>query len=373
MKDEERAQEERVLADWEPDKEAPAPEWNRKRVRRMIWRTRLGIAQNVVATLLLLFIVYSAYMISVHIYYDTSGRSDEFKRYVATLVELHEDGIQVDRRGHYSVELTPWLTQQVTMKLYKSVGAWKVISGEVTAKKRLFGSVTYKLDINTEYLDENGQFSFSVPPDLLKDDPNRRQRNDSRDVWERLKHIGDGYVAEMAFSTARGMEPDELWELLSKYRVRIYSMPVYAGELKTLKNISYTSSRSGSEEQYYVPHLILRPYVKYSEHGWETVSWLSDRAVVWESVEQMMKDIEWLSEKGDYREENDDLQRLEYLRQNGAKVYGAVVTGPVRELEKLQQETDLAYFQLGRTEIWNWRDEVIVETQVDGDEGESQK
>ncbi|MFC0215437.1 sigma-70 family RNA polymerase sigma factor [Paenibacillus urinalis] len=141
----------------------------------------------------------------------------------------------------------------------------------------------------------------------------------------------------------------------SNYQVRVLSMPVYAGELKgDLKNIPHSTSN----ELHFVPHLTLRPFVKYQEegNGMSWAGWLENADTLKQSVDQMLKDIEWLRQERSYRESENDGKRLDYLKENGVKVYGAVVTGPVRELEKLKQEQGLFYFQLGRIEIWNWEE-----------------
>ena len=41
-----------------------------------------------------------------------------------------------------------------------------------------------------------------------------------------------------------------------------------------------------------------------------------------------------------YNGVDEDKQRLAYLKKNGVQVYGATVTGPVRELEKLKEESE---------------------------------
>ncbi|MED4582947.1 anti sigma factor C-terminal domain-containing protein [Brevibacillus choshinensis] len=45
---------------------------------------------------------------------------------------------------------------------------------------------------------------------------------------------------------------------------------------------------------------------------------------------------------------------MDYLKKNDVMVYGAVVTGPVRELEKLRQNPFFLDCKLGRIEVWNW-------------------
>ncbi|MGG4104049.1 anti sigma factor C-terminal domain-containing protein [Paenibacillus lautus] len=48
-----------------------------------------------------------------------------------------------------------------------------------------------------------------------------------------------------------------------------------------------------------------------------------------------------------YNGVDDDKHRLAYLKKNGVQVYGATVTGPVKELEKLKEEQEFWEFRLG--------------------------
>lgn len=303
--------EEKLLQNWEPDTNELDSPWDEKKFKRMIWRTRFTVVRSVVATLLLILMLVWVYMMFETMYYHNSGKSDKFIRYVTTLVETHEPGFKVEKNGHPKAELTPFLTQKITLKLFKQVGEWQVIAGEVTATQMLFGDVTYSINENVTYLGTPSRFSFVAPLDLLTEDPNRRQVASNRSVWERLKHIEDGYVAEMAFSTVVGMEPEPLRQKLSNYQVRILSMPVYAGELKGgLKNIP----RSASDGLNFVPHLTLRPFVQYQEEG-KGMSWaggLSNADDIKQSADQMLKDIEWLKQEGSYRDSEVDGKRLDY-------------------------------------------------------------
>ncbi|TKI02527.1 anti sigma factor C-terminal domain-containing protein, partial [Bacillus cereus] len=44
------------------------------------------------------------------------------------------------------------------------------------------------------------------------------------------------------------------------------------------------------------------------------------------------------------------------VKENGVKVYGIVITGPSKELLKLQNSPHVRYATLGDIEIWNWFD-----------------
>ena len=50
-------------------------------------------------------------------------------------------------------------------------------------------------------------------------------------------------------------------------------------------------------------------------------------------------------------------KRYEYIKENGVKVYGIVITGPSKELLKLQNSPHVRYATLGDIEVWNWFDQ----------------
>lgn len=50
-------------------------------------------------------------------------------------------------------------------------------------------------------------------------------------------------------------------------------------------------------------------------------------------------------------------KRYQYIKDNGVKVYGMVITGPSKELLKLQNSPNVRYATLGDIEVWNWFDQ----------------
>lgn len=59
-----------------------------------------------------------------------------------------------------------------------------------------------------------------------------------------------------------------------------------------------------------------------------------------------------------YRDNMNDLllleQRYQYIKDNGIQVYGVVVTGPTKELLKLQNLGSVHSPALGDVGLWNW-------------------
>jgi len=47
-------------------------------------------------------------------------------------------------------------------------------------------------------------------------------------------------------------------------------------------------------------------------------------------------------------------ERYDYLKKNGFQAYGAVVTGPTKELLKLKNIEGVSNQKLGDVELWNW-------------------
>ena len=350
--DQDDKNEQRMLVSWkEPEdkQEQLEKKWDEKRARRLVWRTRLLVGKSVVGSLFFLFVLYVLYMVPVNIVYTSSGKDQAFVRYVATLVETTHTGLMMENWAvHGDAEINAFLTQSATLPVYRQVGDWRVIVGEVKAKKWLFGDVQYSLELKRKYVDEQEEFSFAVPPELIGQTADKKQASDH--IWQQIKQIDNGYVAQMAFSTMTAMTPEELRKRLARYNLDILQMPVYAGELTAVKQISY----SGSNGYRYVPHFTLRPAVEYHGSGGSRDGQLNGSDQVQRAQKQMLLDIDWLQQNGSYNGKENDALRSAYLKKNPLKVYGAVVTGPIRELEKLQQEADFHDFQLGDIEVWKW-------------------
>ncbi|WP_249365316.1 anti sigma factor C-terminal domain-containing protein [Cytobacillus citreus] len=48
-------------------------------------------------------------------------------------------------------------------------------------------------------------------------------------------------------------------------------------------------------------------------------------------------------------------ERIPYIKENGVQVYGAVVTGPIPELRKLEQNELIRAMKVGEVKLWNWK------------------
>ncbi|MFD2043139.1 anti sigma factor C-terminal domain-containing protein [Ornithinibacillus salinisoli] len=333
--------EDKVLKSWN-DKQ----KLDKKQARKLVWKTRLSIGFAVVRVLFIIFLLYTAYMLTISIYYNQSGNSQDFERFVSTLVETRNPGISVEW-DRFDTEISPLLTQKTSATLYRHIGDWEVAVGEVTAEKILFNPIYYSIEYNNKYINESSPY-YVVPPDLLGRNFEVEADNS---LLSQLEKMEDGYVVQVLLSTKKGMDPEALRKILSAYDIEIYQMPIYAGELTNFEVNNFGSSNHVS-----VDSLMLRPQIVYGEeNSWTSrLRSLTDQESLKKSVAQVPKDLEWLVDQRNYFDKETDVKRLAYIKENGIQVYGATVTGPVREIERLMEEEMLHQFQLGGIEVWNW-------------------
>ncbi len=343
--------EEQVLSVDENGQSKPG-KWIENRRNSMIWRTRVMFLTNALGAAMLLFLLYSIYTSAIHIYLDRSGRSEQFNRAVLSVVELHEAGLRVEKPAN--IEVTPFLTQKTTLKLYRDVGKWQVITGEVRAKLSISGKLTYSVVRTSPYLNLDDRPAFILPYSIMFEETMEENPKTESDL-KLLDQIGEGHVAQLSFSTKTLMPPEELLKLLEDYDLAVTGMPVYAGELKEFK-VGYSL---GGGKDYYVSHLSLKPRYGFREDN-RLSMWQfyfkpeEDQHMMSEHVEHMKSDIEWMINNASYNGEDEDKQRLAYIQKNGVQVYGANVTGPVKELQRLKERPEFREFRLGRIEVWNW-------------------
>ncbi|WP_186579449.1 anti-sigma factor C-terminal domain-containing protein [Aquibacillus kalidii] len=169
--------------------------------------------------------------------------------------------------------------------------------------------------------------------------------------------LPQGTVGELAFSTTSFMKSTELIEYLSEYDINILWMPLYTGEFKKYEPSGY----SGDSNMIMVSGVIgLTGGVDHDERFNRSLQiyWLDEDSVM-ESQGLMLKNMKELLNKSDsYYEKFQSFENLQekynFINENGFTVYGAVVTGPVKELLKLQDADFVQGEQLGEVELWNW-------------------
>ncbi|WP_144613423.1 anti-sigma factor [Bacillus cereus] len=245
-----------------------------------------------------------------------------------------------------STKVKPFFRTENELNLYKTVGKKEFLIGTVTTRSFL-SSITAK-NPSWENKPYSKKLSFVHPK--IKEEASLKES--SKKVWDTLGKIHEGTVAEVAISfdkaytlqevesilysafEAQEMPPTPLWYALDTGQERIdeEDFILHGGEI------------IGFSEHINLPdNEAIRPKTKEDE----VIEMMHILSTHKETVSKTTRTPE--------KELNLD-KRYQYVKDNGVKVYGIVITGPSKELLKLQNSSHVRYATLGDIEVWNWFD-----------------
>jgi hypothetical protein len=217
-------------------------------------------------------------------------------------------------------------------------------------RKPLYSAMT---SMNYEFFQKNDQPNFNFWLPVHPETGKSLDANEYPGVWETLDKVHEGTVADLAFSTKQFYTAEEIFLLLDDYDLDISWMPLYMGELDVFTEGWWGGSNSVAVDAWGLTH------------GREYESDFRSYSTTYPSRENIERN-QRLMLANMKRIYNDDQklakallgmhlnERIQFLEENGFMVYGAVVTGPTKELLRLQQLEEIQGVQLGEITFWNW-------------------
>ncbi|WP_164669665.1 anti-sigma factor [Virgibacillus doumboii] len=328
-------------------------EWNKDLEKRILKKSKFTLAFRIIRILLIVVFIYAAYMIVTNIVADNLNVGKENMYYSSLALDWTVPNV----RGDFEIkeeEMTAFGTKKLSYDLLKKVGSEDIVIGEAHVIKRLFSGLSH-ITYSHPGLQRLSNFSFSLPMDPRTD--KKLEANTSPNVWDTLEKLPEGTVGELAFSTTSFMESEELIESLQDYDIHVLWMPLYTGEFEEFEPNSWGG---GSNTIRVNDRIGLTGGIDHDENYNQSfrIRWLNESSVK-ESKQLMLKNMkELLNKSKSYYEDFLGLghleERYQYLKEEGFTVYGAVVTGPVKELLKLKNAGFVQGEQLGEVELWNW-------------------
>lgn len=319
-------------------------EWNKELEKKILRKSRFTLTFRILKVLVIFIVIYFLYMYTL--IFVTNKLDVANKIYIDTTLALEWTVPNVWSDYSFTEESTNIFgTKKISYNLLKRVGNKDVVIGEANVTKKLFNWGSTIALTHPSYKDLN-PFQFYLPSDqsVIQTETSLPY------VWKTLEKLPEGTVGELAFSTTSMMKPEELIEKLKKYDIHILWMPLYTGEneldlIGLTGGIEYIKEDSNSE-------------TSLGGYGFVRNLYLLEEHIE-ESKEVMLKNMERLLNKSDNYLEyflhlNDLDEKYKYLKEEGFIVYGAVVTGPTKELLKLKDESFIQGEQLGEIELWNW-------------------
>ncbi|HDX9651623.1 sigma-M negative effector [Bacillus wiedmannii] len=177
-------------------------------------------------------------------------------------------------------------------------------------------------------------------------------KESSKKVWDTLAKVHEGTVAEIAISFDKAYTLKELEPLL--YNV------FEAQELPPTP--LWCALDTGQEKTNVEDHILhggeaigFPEHIRFLDSDTENQKTPEDTVI--EMIRILSTHTETVSKIAIIPEKELKLdKRYQYVKDNGVKVYGMVITGPSKELLKLQNSPNVRYATLGDIEVWNWFD-----------------
>lgn len=338
-------------------------EWNEEKAQEIVQKHKnrfsIKLTLQIIRILVLLAIFFVVYKIVLSILYDstTFGKRTEFYQKLA--VDWTYPDLSTDLGLSHSNEITTFLTQNITIPLERTVGNKKYIVEELTVKKPLITAFT-SVEMNNDklYKVQDGQFNFHLPVDPMTG--KKLEGEDFTEAWRTLDKLHEGNVANLAFSFNDYKTPEEVIEQFKTYDLHILWLPLYMGEYQSFTeggwsggtdtmSLSRTWGLSGARE---MDKDFLGGWLVHTLNE-ETVD--DSKKIMLENMKEMLRKSKKVAET--LLGTNHLEERTNYLQREGFQAYGAVVTGPVKELLKLQEIDNIRSVQLGEITHWNWEKE----------------
>lgn len=334
-------------------------EWNEEKAQKVVKKHKkrftLRLTLKIIRVVAALFFIFAIYNMGISILYHSSDTGKQTKFYLKLAIDWTDPQLTTDLSSSTKNEITPLLTQKMALPVFRRIGTENYVAAELNINKPIITALTHvELTNRIRYFDDE-KFTFNLPVNPIT---NQKLKGDEyTDAWEILDMTHEGHVADLAFSTEEYYSPEKLIELLSEYDLSILWMPLTMGEYETYEEHGYGTA--GNIMALSVQWGLAGAREIDEKYNSGSIRTSLDEETVKESKEAMLNNMErMLNDNKKLAEQLLDTAYLEerynYLDEHGFKVFGAVVTGPVKELLKLQELEGIHSVQLGEIENWNW-------------------
>ncbi|WP_339295466.1 anti-sigma factor [Paenibacillus sp. FSL W7-1279] len=355
------------------DQTGLSPKKEKRIVRRGKWKARISNALTVISAILAITVLSS---IGTALFYGVGdpSRNDKYQDAIASAISISQPNIEVPLSSQGKV----FFMQEVYGDIDKKVGKERVTVGEYTVNF-LFGLPSVNMDWNERsspsrvfYRPDGPAKASSVdqdgaPQEQSKEQNTRPSSTKSGD-WSRLSKLPEGTVAEAYVSFNRFFSTDELLKQFENRNMEPVWFAVDTGPNDRFGDHDGVITDPVGFPSYPVWHHDDLTVTSYQEEkrGWfgkivssgghyPSIDTYGDGEL---RNEHFIKSLRLLQEyeliANRVAPFVDVDASLAYIEQNGVRLYGAVVTGPVKELLTLRKVSWVHDLRVGEVRLWNW-------------------
>ncbi|QHW33837.1 hypothetical protein GZH47_25595 [Paenibacillus rhizovicinus] len=323
-------------------------------------RSRLFVILISFSTLVMLALILIGYMYSNSLFVTRwfEPNTQAALRITADVIQFNKPGVTASSSSGQN-KFFSWTFQ---FKLNERVGREARTVGTFQ-DNFVFSKLTGKFNWNDGR--HSTPFNFHYP---VGDDTNGAQTALNPNGWKTLQKLPEGTVAQLAISLDRPMTHDEYFALIKNYDVDTTWLAIDTGIEKGLSarhqllgnglvfgyapdalnygdddSGSFTIAVNGEGERRATAYMNELQYL-IAHPKWTNIL----LAAVNHEPEVKAVTLE---------------QRYAYLKENGVQIYGAVLTGPTKELLKLKDDHRVNSPFVGAVDWWNWDQQSAIGTE----------
>ncbi|WNS40969.1 anti-sigma factor [Paenibacillus sp. MMS20-IR301] len=322
-------------------------------IRRGKWKARITNTFTVLSAFLIFAVISS---IITAVFYSTGNRGDIYRDVVSSAIAVARPNttVRLSSDAHF------FFRMDLTGNLMKQIGGESSDVGDYSQQFRLGLSGLG----NFNWTDERnaGNYFFYYPAA----DGSVSGGDDSAE-WSKLTKLPEGTVAEAYLSFDHLYTTDELLKEFEPLNILPVWFGVDTGSANN-RNGVVTSPLGFPYQPIWHDDDMLKSEVTTQKTGWfSSVSSYSSMSPSVESYgsgdlrdANFLKTLKLLEEHRTLARKAVPFIELDgsvaYLAEHGVRIYGAVATGPVKELLKLREASWVSNLRVGEVRLWNWRD-----------------
>lgn len=326
-----------------------------KRQQRIVWKgkwqARLQTAFTAIG-ILIVFIIFSTIGTALYYSWGNPNRADEFREVIDhTLTIINPYGYYA---GGATTNTKPYFGLEATKDMAKVIGNKTVIVGELEVSF-LFSS-----------MNEPGKTYQEMESKSYTHFSDFRSSEEVRSDWDQLEKLPDGTVVSAYVSFAELMESKDVVQLFSDKQMELLWLAVDTGS-EPNHNFGLISNPIGfpSYPIWHEDDMITESYTElngwFFNKGWDR----SSSSPAYKEGDQDVLHAQFIKTLSFLQKHEKKVNKLfsgnlnldeliTYLENNGILHYGAVITGPTKEILKLQGEPLVRRLEVDEVEFWNW-------------------
>ncbi|TFJ93406.1 anti-sigma factor [Lentibacillus salicampi] len=337
-----------------PDEQPESAISNKKQrriVRKGKWKARFQTALTALG-IFMLIIILSSVLTAVYYSWGNPDRVDELREVIDhTLTVTDPYGYL----GGTSTITKPYFGLEATRDIKKQIGNETIKVGDLEVNF-LFSSMTFP---ERSYMGNKSQNQSAF---FFHPESDESFNSD----WDQLEKLPEGTVVSAYVSFDELLESKDVEQLFSGKQMNLLWLAVDTG-MESSGNNDVISNPIGfpSHPIWHEDDMITQSHEEEEGlFGSTTVSESASSPAYTEGDQNMlhdqfMKTLRFLQDHekkanqltfGDLRLE----ESINFLKSNGIQHYGAVITGPTKEILKLQNEQLIKELKVDEVEFWNW-------------------